>query len=109
MSGVGAGAFITAIFQTWVTRKTEYQKRQFQEKKECYIGLLEAYHRAAVENTDIAAKNFGYWQMRCELVAPEEVRIAIEDIINTNGMKEERDIAHENLKKLLRKDLNITK
>ena len=109
ISGVGAGAFVTTLFQIWNTRKTEAQKRQFQEKKECYVGLLEAYHKAAVENTDIAAKNFAYWQMRCELVAPKEVRMAIVDIVNTNGMKEERNIAHENLKRLLRKDLNIAK
>jgi hypothetical protein len=108
ISAFGLGAVITAIIQAWLTHRGEISKRAFQEKKECYIGLLEAYHRAAVENTDQAAKNFAYWQMRCELVAPEQVRKAIQEIVNTNDNRDQRGVAHENLKRALRKDLGIS-
>jgi hypothetical protein len=108
ISAFGMGAIVTALVQAWLLKKAELLKRNFQEKKECYVGLLEAYHRAAIENTNEAAKNFGYWQMRCDLVAPQEVRKAIQEIINTNENKEARNVAHENLKRALRKDLGVT-
>jgi hypothetical protein len=109
ISAFGFGAVVTAIIQTWLNRRTEISKRNFQEKKECYIGLLEAYHRAAVEKSDEAAKNFAYWQLRCELVSPKEVRKAIQDIIDTNDNPQARNIAHENLKNTLRLDIGIAK
>jgi hypothetical protein len=109
ISAFGLGAVVTALVQAWLSRRTDILKRNFLEKKECYVGLLEAYHRAAVENTSQAAKNFGYWQMRCELVAPDEVRRAIQEIINTNDDQQARNIAHENLKKMLRRDMGVAK
>jgi hypothetical protein len=109
LTAFGLGATVTAIIQAWLAKRAENSKRSFQERKECYVGLLEAYHRAAVEKTDEAAKNFAYWQMRCELVAPKQVRNAIVEIVNTNDDRERREIAHENLKDVLRKDLAITK
>lgn len=109
ISAFGLGAILSVLIQAWLKQKSDISKRNFQEKKECYIGLLEAYHRAAVEKTDEAAKNFGYWQMRCELVAPKEVRDAIQEIVNTNDDREKRNIAHENLKTTLRRDIGITR
>ncbi|MEA3012449.1 MAG: hypothetical protein QOD42_994 [Sphingomonadales bacterium] len=83
------------------------RQRNFQEKKESYVGLLQAYHRAAVEGTDEAAKEFAYWQMRCELVAPENVRNAIQAIVDTNDDRVARDLAHERLKAALRNDIGV--
>lgn len=73
-----------------------------------YIGLLETYRQAAVEGTDETAKNFAYWQIRCELVAPEYVREAVERIIETNEDHIARLKAHNELKVALRRDLSIT-
>jgi hypothetical protein len=109
ISAFGFGAVVTAIIQAWLTRRIEVSKRDFQEKKECYVGLLEAYHRAAIEKSDEASKNFAYWQMRCELVSPKEVRQAIQAIIDTNENPQARNIAHENLKKQLRIDIGVVK
>jgi hypothetical protein len=106
-SGIGIGAVITTVVQAWITNRNEISKRNFQERKECYVGLLEAYHRAAVEDSDAAAKNFGYWQMRCELVAPADVREAIQEIVNTNDTPSARNVADENLKRVLRKDMKV--
>jgi ribulose bisphosphate carboxylase small subunit len=100
-AGIGGiiGSLLTTFVQAWLSNKLE--------KKESYIGLLEAYHAAAVEHTDKAAKNFAYWQMRCELVAPKEVREVIQKIVDTNDNHKERIVAHEKLKEALRKDLGI--
>jgi len=47
--------------------------------------------------------------MRCELVAPEIVRKAIEQIVDTNDDRIGRPKAQEALKTALRADLGITK
>lgn len=47
--------------------------------------------------------------MRCELVTRKRVRNAIFEIGITNDDRARREIAHENLKDVLRKDLAITK
>jgi len=107
LSAFGFGAIITALVQSWLSYKSDIAKRNFQEKKEAYIGLLDAYHKAAVENSNVAAKNFAFWQMRCDLVAPKKVRDAIQEIVDTNDDKEKRYIAHEKLKNVLRKDLSV--
>lgn len=84
LTAFGLGTIVTAIVQGWLSRHTQQDERRFREKQAAYIGLLEAYHRAAVEGTDEASKLFAYWQMRCELVAPAPVRDAIRRIVESN-------------------------
>ncbi|WP_291729855.1 hypothetical protein [Leisingera sp. F5] len=99
---------MTAVVQSWLSSRTKALERSFQERKEAYIGLLEAYHRAAVNGTDESAKSFAYWQMRCEIVGPQPVRDSIEEIIASNTDRKGRSHAHEKLKSSIRKDLGIT-
>jgi len=107
LTAFGMGSIITVGVQFWLNAKLERDTRSFKERREAYLGLLEAYHRAAVEGTDEAAKNFAYWQMRCEIVSPSAVRDAIAKIVETNGLGEERFMAHERLKEEMRRDLKI--
>lgn len=109
LTAFGLGSIVTALVQAWLSQRSKRDERSFREKQAAYIGLLEAYHRAAVEETDEAAKNFAYWQMRCELVAPEPVRKAIDRIIETNEDRTGRTKAHEDLKAALRADFGVTK
>lgn len=109
LTAFGLGSVIAALLQAHFNNLNQTNKRRFEEKKEAYIGLLEAYHRAAVEGTDDAAKHFAYWQMRCELVAPDLVRKAIERIVETNDDPRARSSAHDALKETLRRDLNVEK
>lgn len=108
-AGLGGivGSLLTVFVQSWLSNKQYIANRNFQEKKEAYTGLLEAYHKAAVEGTDTAAKNFAYWQMRCELVSPQNVRGSIQKIVDTNDDKSGRYVAHEALKDVMRKDLGV--
>ncbi|WP_353400845.1 hypothetical protein [Pseudophaeobacter arcticus] len=99
---------MTAFVQSWLSSRAKLNERSFQERKEAYQGLLEAYHRAAVEGTDQASKNFAYWQMRCEIVAPVIVREAIDEIIASNADRKGRSRAHDKLKSSMRRDLGIT-
>lgn len=108
LTAFGLGSVVTALIQSWLAQRANKDERRFREKQSAYFGLLEAYHRAAVEGTDAAAKNFALWQMRCELIAPEAVRTAIERIVETNEDPAGRKTAHECLKAALRADLGIT-
>ncbi len=108
LSAFGLGALVTAIFQAFFNLYQNKKALSFQEKKEAYVGLLQAYHEAAVENSEKAAKHFAYWQMRCELISNAKVRKAIQDIVDTNEDKLKRYDAHERLKQALRKDLGIS-
>ncbi|MGC8202341.1 hypothetical protein ACP2AV_06520 [Aliiroseovarius sp. PTFE2010] len=93
LTAFGMGSVVTALVQAWLAQRSQKDERSFREKQEAYIGLLVAYRRAAVVGTDEAAKveatneaakNFAYWQFRCELVAPIAVRQAIIRIVETN-------------------------
>lgn len=111
IAGVGGvlGSILTTLIQSWLNRSATIKSRNFKEKKEAYIGLLDAYHQAAITKSNENAKNFAYWQIRCDLVAPLEVRNAIQNIIDTNQDYVLRELAEIKLKKVLRKDLGITK
>lgn len=109
LTAFGLGTIVTSVVQAWLTNRSKSDERSFQEKQTAYVGLLEAYHRAAVEGTDETSKLFAYWQMRCELVGSKSVRIAIQKIVDTNDNREARQKADEELKIALRADLGITK
>jgi hypothetical protein len=83
-------------------------QRIFQEKKECYIGLLDAYHRAAVENSNEAAKILDIANA-LRISCSQRSQKGIQEIVNTNADPKRRDISHENLKDVLRKDMAIVK
>ncbi|MBI1236352.1 MAG: hypothetical protein GC188_06680 [Alphaproteobacteria bacterium] len=108
LTAFGLGSIVTALIQTYLNRRSKIEDRNFEERKAAYIGLLQAYHRAAVENSEEAGKEFAYWQMRCELVSPAKVRNAIQAIVDTNETPKERRIAHEALKGALRDDLGVS-
>jgi len=103
----GIGAVVAVLVQSILNIYVNKVERSFLERKEAYIGLLQAYHEAAVRPCPMNSKNFAYWQMRCELVANKKVIMAIQSIIDTNEDINGRQMAHKNLKKALRDDLNI--
>lgn len=109
LTAFGLGSIVTALVQAWLANRSIRDERRFKEKQDAYVGLLQAYHRCAMEGTKEAAKEFGYWQMRCELVAPLAVRKSIERIVETNDDQAGRAVAHENLKAVIRADLAIEK
>ena len=109
ITAFGFGSIVSTVVQTFLVQRGQKKHRSFDERKTAYIGLLESYHRAAVENSDAAGKEFAFWQMRCEIVGPHSIRKAIVDIVATNDSPRERAIAHENLKDAMRQDLGVSK
>ncbi|MBV8978537.1 MAG: hypothetical protein JOZ13_14290 [Alphaproteobacteria bacterium] len=87
------------------------ENRNFQEKKEAYVGFLEALHRSEVEGTPEASLRAGHWQNRSELVAPQSVRSLIARIIETNPIAgkthPDRPAVIADLKAAMRSDLGV--
>ena len=107
LAAFGLGSVVTALVSAWLNSKQQLAERRFEEKKAAYIGLLEAYHKAAVEPSEANSKAFAYWQMRCELVGSTRVIMATNEIVATTDAPEARHQAHEALKSAMRKDLGI--
>lgn len=109
VGAIGLGSVITVVVQSWLGRRTAQTKRSFDERKEAYVGLLQAYRRTAIEGTDEAAKEFAYWQMRCELVGSSHVCAAVQEIIDSNDDELRRNVAHTDLMQAMRMDIGVAR
>lgn len=112
-AGIGGivGSLLTTLVQAWLSNKQRIADRNFQEKKEAYIGYLQATYESEIKETDEAAKNVGYWRNRCELVASKEILLAIEKCFLSNpvdgNVHPERPKVLKELKEAMRKDLGV--
>lgn len=109
-AGIGGiiGSLLTTIVQSWLAHKSYLTNRNFQEKKEAYVGLWSSHLNIEKKDDDSARRAFIYWHMRCELVAPLSVRQAIQKVIDSNdGIIADRLQSNEELREVMRKDLGI--
>jgi len=113
ITAFGLGAIINFTIQWWLSHRADITKRNFQEKKESYIGFLDAMHRSEIERSEDAALHVGHWQARIELVGSADVIKACSRITETNpipeGIHPERPQALQQLKEAMRKDLGVVK
>lgn len=105
LAAFGVGTIVATVLQYFFNERAKRKTVAFQEKKDAFIGLLEAYHKAAVEPSDKHSKDFAYWQMRCELVGRDETIEAIQGIVDSNDNKISRNEFHEKLKRTMRSEL----
>ena len=113
LSAFGLGAIVAAFVQAWLSNRAYNSKRNFDEKKECYVGFLDALYQSEVERTEKSALNVGHWQNRIELVGSRTVIGECARIGETNPISgevhPERPQVMRDLKKAMRKDLGVTK
>jgi hypothetical protein len=113
LSAFGLGAIVAAVVQAWLSHRSYVSKRNFEEKKETYIGFLDALHQSEVERTEEAALNVGHWQNRIQLVGSRNVIEGCERIRETNpisgSVHPERPKVLRDLKEAMRRDLGVTK
>lgn len=113
-AGVGGvvGSLVTTLVQALFSNRAATRARDFQEKKEAYIGFLEALHRSDVEQTREASMRAGHWKNRCDLVASPSVRAVIEKIFETNpdvngNVHPDRPKVIGDLRRAMRSDLGV--
>jgi hypothetical protein len=88
-----------------MARRASTSDRWYQEKREAYLGLLEALHDAAVHPSDENSKAFALWQTRCELFGSNDVARYAQAMIDTNeGPREQRNEAFKSLLQAMKAD-----
>lgn len=107
LTAFGVGSVVSAGVQSWLDSRKEERRKRFGERREAYTGLLDAYHRVARENSPESRLNFGYWELRCKLVASEKVVTAIQNFASAFPGGEDRKKAEELLLEVMRTDLDI--
>ncbi len=104
---VSESVALTTIAQWYFQKRNDEKKRSFEEKKEAYVGFLDAMHALATENSNVNSKKYALWETRAILVGSSGV------IKNAQGMKDtepgtqERSQYFDSLLEEMRKDLEI--
>ena len=102
----GAGSLITALVQFILNNRATSQRRQYDERKEAYIGLLEAWVRQEDERfSDASCRDVGHWVLRSELVASAPVFALLKKWKDTEPGSAERIDVTDRLKSAMRDDL----
>lgn len=73
IGGLGIGSLINSYAKNAIEEKRSKRERLYQEKRDAYIGLLEAIHTAAVEPSERASKTYALWQTRCLIFGTPKV------------------------------------
>ena len=108
IGGLGIGSVLTSIIQWKINVNLEDKKRNFNEKKEAYVGLITSLHEAGVKKTEESSKNYALWQSRVELVGSKKVVYFVNQIVQTTPGTPERHTAILGLISTMRKDLGIS-
>ena len=110
-SAFGLGAIATALVQAWLARNAEISKRNFHEKKECYIGLLDGIYKTDVVQNEETASYLAHWFNRIELVGSSDVIHLCKRFQETNPINNvvhpDRPQTFHDLKNAMRKDLRV--
>ncbi|MBB4569046.1 hypothetical protein [Rhizobium leucaenae] len=106
IGGLGIGSLLKSVIDNFNSRRAVMKDRLYQEKREAYLGLLGALHKAAVQPSDENSKDFALWQTRCQLFgSPDAARFA-QAIVETNDRpRSERESAFSGLIESMRDDL----
>lgn len=106
LGGLGLGSLLKSLIDHFNMRRAVTKDRLYQEKREAYLGLLGALHKAAVHPSDANSKDFALWQTRCQLFGSPDVSHFAQAIVNTNAAARiERAAAFNGLVESMRKDL----
>ena len=106
VGGLGIGSLLTSVVCHFLNRKSATNARIYQEKREAYLGLLDALHQAAIAPSDVNSKTFALWQIRVQLFGNEEVAKAVQGVLDTNeGPRHDRDKYYRQMIEGMRRDL----
>ena len=74
LSAFGLGAIFSAFIQGFLAYRIDLSKRRFQEKKECYIGFLDAIYKSDKEQNADTSFYLSHWINRIELIGSKDVQ-----------------------------------
>jgi hypothetical protein len=103
IGGLGIGSLLTSAVSHMLNRGAAIRDRLYAEKRETFIGLLDALREASLAPSPAASKAYGFWQARCELFASSDVAKYARDLMDTPPKDRERH--YESLIDAMKKDL----
>lgn len=106
LAAFGLGSVTTAVVQWFLALHLAIRERQYQERKEAYIGLFGAW--ADQTNDGFSPRSslaVGHWVDRAKLVASPEVFTELQEWDNSEPGSPERLAVMAALRKSMRDDL----
>ncbi len=102
----GAGSQLTALIQIYLNNRSKSRQRQYNERKEAYIGLLESWVRQENDGfTEASHRDVGHWLLRAQLVASTEVFDLLQKWKDSKPGSDPRMGITDSLKLAMRDDL----
>lgn len=101
--GLGIGSILTTATNYFFNQRAAKRDKIYAEKRETFIGLLDALREASLAPSHAASKAYRLWQARCELFASSEVAKYARDLMDTPPKNRERH--YESLIAAMKKDL----
>lgn len=86
VAAFGIGSICTALVQFYLQQHVTKNARKFTEKKEAYVGLLDALREGDTDESDQASFMIGHWINRVELVGSPEVVAQANRLKKTNPL-----------------------
>lgn len=106
LTAFGVGSAVTALIQYILTSRAGANRRAYEERKEAYLGLAEAWVRQEQEGPN--SKNsldVGHWLLRCQFVAPPKMLLVLDKWAGSKPGTSERIEATKQLQVEMRNDL----
>ncbi len=107
IGGLGIGSLLTTVTHWYFLNRNEQKKRSFEEKKEAYVGLIDALYQLEVEFSHSNSKKYGLWEIRAVLVGSPEVVMCAKLMKKTEPGSAERKKTLDDLLEEMRKDLGV--
>lgn len=107
LTAFGIGSAVTAFTQYILTSRASARRRTYDERKEAYIGLAEAWVRQDKEGVSKGNMlDVGHWLLRCQLVAPNSMLPLLQGWASAEPGSAERITLTDQVKSAMRKDLS---
>ena len=107
LTAFGVGSAVTAGIQYFLATRSAAMRRSYDERKEAYIGLVEAWVNQEQEgNSSKNSLDVGHWHLRCQFVAPKGMLPILEKWAAAKPGSAARIEATDQLKSAMRNDLS---
>ena len=73
LGGFGIWHLLTSVCKLFTSSKLKNKKQRYEEKKENYIGLIDAIRIANIDPSKTNSKNFAFIQAKIDILGSEKV------------------------------------
>jgi hypothetical protein len=85
LGGLGIGSLLSAIVNHHLAVRSKLKDRLYEEKRETYLGMIQALRDCCVRPSLETVKTYGAWHDRCKLFGSEDVVRASQQYIETSN------------------------